>query len=475
MSNAQSLAKAVQLYQAGKLAEAEQICRALVNQVPDHGIAWYQLGKILFDQNQWDEAVSAFKNSLRHDANAVVVHSFLGESFRQLCQLDQAIIHFDQALQLAPNHLLANQGKAKTLFWQGQLDLARSYFEKSVSLNPDHPATRAAYGTILLLHGEYERGWQEYAWRWKITQHQRPVIASLQWKGESLDQKTILLIAEQGLGDTIQFVRYAGYLKEKYDCKIVVSCQKALIPLLQTYEAIDELIDYKAPPAGYDLFTQMLEKMGVRSVDRHFDCYVYLMDIPGILSASTNDFPSSIPYLSADANLIKQWKNYLAAYSGVRIGLAWQGNPKHADDYLRRITLHDLLPLNQLSGVSLFSLQKGFGAEQVLSLRQQISIVEFPDEIDEKGGAFMDTAAILKNLDLLITTDTAIAHVAGALGVPVWLLLSQVPDWRWQLQGETTPWYPTMRLFRQTKLHDWHPVLKQIIQELQKQFGDLVR
>jgi FkbM family methyltransferase len=173
-----------------------------------------------------------------------------------------------------------------------------------------------------------------------------------------------------------------------------------------------------------------------------------------------------VPYLSADAALVDQWGRALDAYGGFKIGIAWQGNPKHHADRMRSMPLTEFAPLGKLKGIQLFSLQKGDGVEQLASLAGRLEVVHLGDRLDESTGAFMDTAAVLKNLDLLITSDTAIAHIAGALGVRVWTALSYVPDWRWLLEREDTPWYPTMQLFRQTSVGNWPSVFQRMAEEL---------
>ena len=258
------------------------------------------------------------------------------------------------------------------------------------------------------------------------------------------------MLGEQGLGDTIQFVRYAERLKNQYTCRVIVACQKHLFPLLSSVRGIDQLIDQ----------TQEFPD---------FDVYAPLMSLPYILGDDPTRFSTRDAYLAADPSLTAHWKNRLSQFTEYRVGLAWQGNPEHTEDHLRSVPLRELCSLQRLSGITWFSLQHGFGVEQLHDVRGLMSIVELEGPIDQSTGAFMDTVAILQNLDLLITSDTAIAHVAAALGTPVWLLLSHVPDWRWQLTGDTSPWYPSLRLLRQPRPGDWQSVIQQVFSALAKQ------
>jgi hypothetical protein len=267
-----------------------------------------------------------------------------------------------------------------------------------------------------------------------------------QWDGSPLEGRTILIHAEQGLGDTIQFIRYAPLVKRRGGT-VIVECQPVLSQLLAGCPGIDRLIAQGSPlPA--------------------FDVHVPLLSLPRIFGTTLADVPAEVPYLFADAALIERWRDELAGVPGVKIGIAWQGNTRFPADCMRSIPLTHFAPLAQVDGVRLFSLQKGPGREQLAATAAYLPVIDLADRLDEKAGGFMDTAAVVKNLDLIITSDTAIAHLAGALGVPVWVGLALGADWRYLLGREDSPWYPTMRLFRQTRLGDWDGVFERIASEL---------
>jgi hypothetical protein len=257
-----------------------------------------------------------------------------------------------------------------------------------------------------------------------------------------LENRTILLHAEQGLGDTIQFVRYAPLVKARGG-RVLVECRRPLLGLLKTCPGIDRLVVAGDPlPA--------------------FDVHAPLLSLPGILGTVLEAIPCSIPYLTADPALVAQWRDKLAALDGVRVGIAWQGNPQYLMDRQRSIPLAQFAPLADLPGVRLISLQKGPGAEQIGQLQGRFPVVDWTADLDERSGPFMDTAAILANLDLVILSDSVLAHLAGALGVTVWMAVPKLPDWRWLLDGEDSPWYPTMRLFRQQAWGNWPDVFQQM-------------
>ena len=258
--------------------------------------------------------------------------------------------------------------------------------------------------------------------------------------------RTVLLHAEQGLGDTIQFIRYVPLVRE-LGGEIVVECQAALLPLLRAMPGIGQLI---------------ARGVGLPALDVHAP----LLGLPGILRTTMGDIPASVPYLSADGDLVEQWRKDLAKECSPHapreagrhaerddytVGIAWQGNPGFPRDRLRSIPLAFFGRLAKVRGVRLVSLQKGPGADELLALGGDMFILDLGDRLDEEAGSFMDTAAVMKNLDLVICSDSAVAHLAGALAVPVWVALPFVPDWRWLLEREDSPWYPTMRLFRQRR------------------------
>lgn len=446
-TTAEALAHGWRLHQAGQWSAAEQVYRQVLQANPADANAWCYLGIACHDQDRLDEAVAAYRRAIQLQPNFPIVFNNLGNTLRLQRKLADAVACFDQALQLKPDYVNAHKNKGTALVWEGRLDEALACYGRALEFAPDDADTHKNRGVILLLLGRFDEGWPEYAWRWKTDEVSRPKYPQPLWDGSPLDGKTILLTAEQGLGDTVHFIRYAALLKQKYDCRVIAACPKALLPLLQTCPGIDALVAQEETPPP-------------------FDVYCALLDVPGILRDHPGTFPCRIPYLSAAPELVRQWHDYLAAYGGYKIGLAWQGNPKHQADRMRSMPLAEFGPLGKLKGIQFFSLQKGAGVEQLDTLAGTLDLVPLGTQLDESAGAFMDTAAVLCNLDLLITTDTAIAHVAGALGVPTWLALSYVPDWRWLLERRDSPWYPTLRLFRQPAVGDWAGVVRQMGEEL---------
>lgn len=443
----ETLAQGWRLHQTGNWSAAEEIYRQVLRADPTDANAWCYLGIACHDQQRWDEAVSAYRRALQLRPQFPIAFNNLGNTLRMQRRLDEAVACFDQALQLKPDYVNAHKNKGTAYVWEGRLNEAMACYDRALELAPQDAETHKNRGVILLLLGRFEEGWPEYAWRWRTDGLARPSHPQPLWDGGPLDGKTILLAPEQGLGDTVQFVRYAAVLKQRWDCRVVVQCPRPLARLLATCPGIDALVAQGDPLPP-------------------FDCHAALLDIPGILRDTPETFPREVPYLTADPELLRAWHSYFQAYGGCKIGLAWKGSAQYQADHVRSMPLAEFAPLGRLKGIHLFSLQKGAGSEQIDELAGAFDIIPLGERLDETSGAFMDTAAVLRNLDLLITVDTAVAHVAGALGTPTWLALAHVPDWRWLLDREDSPWYPTIRLFRQTAVGDWASVVRQMVDEL---------
>jgi hypothetical protein len=299
-----------------------------------------------------------------------------------------------------------------------------------------------------MLEGDWERGLAEWEWRKKLPAADRRQWQAWEWRGSVMPRGTVLAHAEQGLGDTLQFIRFVRNLRMRVP-RVVVECQSALIPLLSRCEFIDDLVAKGATLPAHD-------------------AHVSLLSLPHALGLKGDGLGSG-PYLSADPQLVAKWREFLDRLPGRRIGIAWQGNPKYKRDPFRSVPLTAFAPLADVPGVTLVSLQQGAGRAQLddPATRPAFPLVDPGREVDTASGAFMDTAAIMQGLDLVITSDTSIPHLAGGLGVPVWLAVSSDPDFRWGSRGETSPWYPGMRLFRQKSEGDWTGVFAAMAAALQ--------
>jgi FkbM family methyltransferase len=449
-----TLNNAWKIHQAGQVQEAERIYRQVLTQNPKNASAWCYLGIALHDQERYDDAVAVYHRAIALNPKFPVCYNNLGNTYRLQRRLSEAVAAFDKAIALQPDYLIAFKNKGTTLCWEGHVREALENYERALALKPDDADIHKHIGILRLLLGDFAGGWPEYEWRWKTGEITRPNLTRPQWDGSPLDGKTILLTPEQGLGDTIQFIRYAAWLKERYGCRVLANCPKALKQLLSTCPGVDQWVDDP-------------------NVLPEYDCYAPMLNVPSVLGHTIADFPAKIPYLAAEEPRLSQWREKLAEYPGLKVGIVWRGSPTHQADSMRSIPLAAFAPLGRFKGVTFFSLQKGAAADELNAVAGRLDVVDLGRELDEETGAFVETAAVLKNLDLLITCDTAIAHVAGALGVPVWVALCNVPDWRWLLDTDKSAWYPTMRLFRQKKPGDWGGVLEEIAAVLAKEHPEL--
>jgi FkbM family methyltransferase len=466
-------------HQGGDVRGAESIYQQVLDVAPQNANAWCFLGMARHDQSRYEEAEQAYAEALRIQPEFPIALSNLGNTLKQQGKLDEAVASCRKSLQIKPDYATAYNNLGVAMVAQGRLQEAADSFETAIGLMPEDAVAHTNLGAALvrqgrfeegteqaqaalklnpryaeahknqaivwLLLGDFERGWPEYEWRWQCPGSKLPSFLQSQWEGEPLDEKTILLFAEQGLGDTIQFIRYAASMQQQAK-RVVVSVQKPLLKLLKDAPGIDQLIAHGETPP-------------------HFDVYVPLLSLPRVVRTRLENIPRSVPYLYPNQQLVESWRQRLAASPGFRVGIAWQGSPDFHADHHRSITLPTFAPLAEIPGVTLFSLQKGFGSEQLDTV--DFDVVRF-DQIDVQSGAFMDTAAIMSCLDLVITSDTSIPHLAGALGVPTWVALPLAPDWRWLLERSDSPWYPTMELFRQTELSNWSAVFRRIAERLRE-------
>jgi Flp pilus assembly protein TadD len=398
--------------------------------------AYQVMGGILSDLGRVEEAVAACQAAVRYKPDLQDAHNNLGLALRQAGRLEEALVALRQAVKRAPKDVVAQGNLGGVLKELARLDEAEACYRAALREQPNDPVLHLNLGIVLLLGGRFEPGWQEYEWRFRAGAAGIPTCAQPRWNGEDLAGRRLLIRAEQGLGDTIQFCRYVQMAARR--CEVVLEVQPGLRSLLSG--AIDErrivTVGDALPP---------------------FDVWCPLLSLPHVLGM---DAPSP-PYLAAETERAATWRERIGTH-GRRIGIGWQGNPTAAAERGRSVPLREFLPLAQVPGVRLISLQKHDGVEQLASLPEGLRIETLGEEFDAGPEAFLDTAAVMQCLDLVVTSDTSVAHLAGTLGRPVWVALQHVPDWRWLLRGETCAWYPTMRLFRQPKRGDWASVFARI-------------
>lgn len=421
-------------------------CQRAIKLRPDLAQAHHNLANALMVLRRMSEAESSYRQALALQPNLVEAHTNLGFVLKEQGRLDEAAASCRRAVELNPNDAQAHSNLGLTLVELRCLDGAMECYRRALALQPDFPEVHLHLASLCLLQGDFKTGWSEYEWRQHDKRFRQISCRQSIWDGASLAGKSILLYSEQGIGDTIQFIRYAARLKQLAS-RVIGECDARLIPLLSSCANVDSWVSQpnELPP---------------------FDVYAPLLSLPRLLDTQMDTIPADIPYLFADPALVQQWQQKLEALSGFKIGIVWQGSSIVRS---KDIPLQNFAPLAQVPGVRLISLQKGPGIQQLNELADAFSVTDLGNQVDETAGAFMDTAAVIMNLDLVVTVDTSAAHLAGALGAPVWVALPFAPDWRWLLDRSDSPWYPTMRLFRQKTPGDWIGVIAEIRDALREQ------
>jgi len=409
------------------------------------------LGGVLYELGRFADAVRSYRKALRLQPNRPDFHCNLGLALAGSGELSPAAESFSAALALDPANIDAISGLGTALYGQRRIGEAVAVFRQGCKLAPDSPELLWNLSTTALALGDFETGWPAFEARWR-KQSMAPrwyESGAPTWNGtDSLDGKTILLFAEQGFGDTIQFVRFAPALAER-GAKVILLVQPELMSLLASMPGVTACFGFASEVPQVDL----------PQVDVQFP----LMSLPLALGVSLEGIPAA-PYLAPDPHAASAWRERIAALPGLRVGLVWAGDPQSLQpeaarvDRRRSLRLDQLAPLAAVEGVSFVSLQKGAPAEQARAGLPGVTLHDWTSELT----SFADTAALAQTLDLVISVDTAVAHLAAALGRPVWLLNRFDSCWRWLDGRDDSPWYPTLRQFRQTGPGDWAGVISRL-------------
>jgi len=434
---------------AGRVDEVESRCRQILALDQNHCGALHLLGLAMQNQNRLEEAEELLGRCVRTQPTSVEHRNNWGAILGRLGRLEESAEELLRVTQLVPEFAAGHRNLGITLVRQGMLPEAIAALRHSIKLAPHDAAAHMNLGRALLFAGDFAAGWSEMEWRLIQEEPWWRILTVPLWDGRcSLFGKTILVHAEQGLGDTLQFCRFVEPLNEA-GARVLLMVQPPLVSLLGSIHGVEAVLPLGLP------------------VSKQFDFHIPLMSLPLVLGTRLENIPQRIPYLHASVNRIQYWREQLGKLGrNFKIGIAWQGSTTYYSDRHRSIPLSYFEPLAKLQGVQLISLQKGYGTEQLAGFTKIDAVVDL--KLDPGWDAFLDTAAVMSGLDLVITSDTAIAHLAGSLGVPVWVALCATPDWRWMADGSNSPWYPTMRLFRQKTLGDWGQVFDELTANLRR-------
>jgi len=408
-----------------------EACRAALAINPNLFSGHNNLGNALKLKNDFAAASEHYRRTIELSPEFPLAHSNLGTILHAQGRLEEAIACFRRAIELSPRYAEAFSNMATSLGDLGRNDEAMEAFATALAIRPDYATARWNRGLMLLRLGDMEHGWPEYDWRWKVQGliKDRYQFSQPKWNGEDLAGRRILLHSEQGFGDAIQFVRYVPMVALRGG-RIILNVQDELVRLLANFPGVEEISGWSQTPG-------------------RFDVHCHLLSLPGIFKTTVETIPAKDKYLSADPALVAIWKERLRGEPGRKIGIAWAGRPQHSNDRARSMKLAAFAPLAGAPNTRFFSLQKGETAAQ--AAERPFPIVDYSAELYD----FAETAALIENLDMVIAADTSVVHLAGALGKPVWVFVPFVPDFRWMLNRNDTPWYPTMRLFRQERMDDW--------------------
>jgi len=437
---------AIALGSQGLIDEAIAGYHQAVRLEPDLVDAHYNLANLLRDRGRHAEAIAAYRHAIQLKPDHAEAHVNLSRALREYGRLDEAIRYCEKAVTLAPHLAEAHNNMGLLLRAQGRHERAIASYEKAIRLDPDYANAHWNYSLALLSCGRFTDGWREYRWRERarlgaILDSQREESAG--WDGSPFAGKRLLIRYEQGMGDNLQFVRYVPMVKARGGT-VIFETLGALLGLLNGFDGIDELVE--ASPDGRPTV--------------EFDLDVFVLDLARIFGTTVETVPADIPYLYADRAKVDHWSDRLG--DGFKVGIVWAGSPRHTNDANRSCSLKCFAPLSKIDGVRLFGLQKGDAAAEAGQFEMPMPFTNLGDELDD----FADTAAIIENLELVISVDTAVLHLAGAMGKDVWALLPFDADWRWLRDRADSPWYPTMKLFRQSSPGDWAGVFDCVAAEL---------
>jgi len=405
--------------------------------------AIFNRGNSLNSLNRYEEALAAYDRALALQPSHAGVHYNRGTTLHEIGRYEEALTSYDRALALQPDYPQALSNRGATLYELRRHSEALVSYDRAITSQPDFPEAHWNAASLRLLTGDFVRGFAEYEWRWKyeVMAIAKRDFAQPLWRGEALNGQTILLHAEQGLGDAIQFCRYAPLVAARGG-RVILEVHRQLRDLMTSVPGVTAVV-----PRGEAL--------------PDFDWHCPLLSLPLAFGTQLETIPSSTPYLNASARKLAEWGTRLGVKSRCRVGLIWSGNSAHKRDQNRSVGLSVLLPILD-TGATFVSLQKDVRSADAVVLEQRSDILQVSDGLQD----FSETAALMVQLDLVVSVDTSTAHLAGALGRPVWILLPYLPDWRWLLDRDTSPWYPTARLFRQDQTRVWDSVVTRVRAEL---------
>ncbi len=436
---------------AGKLQQANSLLGHILATMPNQPDSLHLAGIVAFRLGEHERALGLMEKAIEVGVDTPLYLRNICEVYRTLGRLDDALRTATRAVELSPSDPLCLHNLAIIHYERLEIDESIACAEKALLMNDQLPGAHFELAEALLLQGKWDRGWEEYEWRFQIASAapMMPKTTKPQWQGEAFDDETLLLVADQGFGDVIQFSRYIPWVAERCP-KLAVACAAEVAPILKQIHP------------GLNLFQKWDEVPPYRA-------YAALSGLPRLHGTRVDNVPAPVPYLHASPEKVAVWRERLDRLTPRgfrRVGIVWAGRPTHNNDRRRSATLAAYAPLFSLPRTMLVSLQKGPSADQAGRYFGRAPFVNFGAEIE----TYDDTMAIIDCLDVVVTVDTSVGHLAAAMGRPAWIMLATAPDWRWLLERSDTPWYPTVRLFRQTVARQWGDVTQRVADGLREWF-----
>ncbi len=432
------------LAKAKKYADALIVFDEVLDVEPENATALSGRSWMLYRTQRLTESINGFRQAIELGDDDREAWLGLSNALSSMGQFGESQNILEKIFAEDPSDVGITNDFGVCMYHQLKHEEAIHWFEKALEMDPGRVEAEMGIAIAHLRMGRFSEGWKTFHTQPPDDTSPTHGMAGKRWGKQPLQGKRILFCGEQGIGDILQFVRYTRNLKQM-GATVIVACRKQVHGLLEPSPWIDELTTMPPQPAKYDFFIEMTR-------------------LPGLFDTQVDTVPAEVPYIHAREDLAEYWREKIGNDAKIKIGINWQGSRSYGEDYLRSIPLKHFEILADIPGVQLFSLQQGYGEEQIKDARFPITVIGDTD--GPATGPFLDTAAIMKCMDLIITSDTSAAHLAGALGIPVWVGLKTSPDWRWLLDRNDCPWYPTMKLFRQQSVNDWTGVFNRMKAEL---------
>jgi len=435
------------LYKLGEFQNSINCYEKAIQIDSKHVDAHNNLGNSLKGLEKTKEAVAYYKKAIEINSNYIKAHGNLGITFYKLGEFQKAISCHEKAIQLDPKDLNSHNNLGILFHQLGEFQNAKSYFEKAIQIDPNHPDVNFSFGMLLLSMSDFKNGLIKYEWRKKLSQNINKFknIKGLEWQGENLNNKTILILSEQGIGDIIQFSRYIYLIEKEYSANIIIKTDKRIAYLFSKTK-FKIIFDEKDIPK--------------------YDFYKHLMSLPKIYYEKTKTFPSQINFIPKNKKITLKWKEKLNKIKGFKVGINWQGRKTYEVDHLRSIPLNYFKDLFNIKNINFISLQKGFGLEQIKNFQHKDKIYDFSKEVDNGENIFEDTIGILQNIDLVISIDSSLVHLSSTLGIKTFALLHFCPDWRWNLMTKEFSWYDNLKIYRQEEVNKWDSIFSLLKKDL---------